>query len=96
MSIISLILCIFEKTTKMTLVIENTVLDEIGLSQKEIIIELAITLYKRGLLSLGQSCKLAGLKQIEFQRELGRRGEFINYDVDDLEEDLRNLESFKK
>jgi predicted HTH domain antitoxin len=80
----------------MTLTIENNILDEIGLSQKDIIIEIAIRFYKRGMLSIGQSSKLAGLYKIDFQRELGKRNEFLNYDVSDLEEDLQVLKNFNK
>lgn len=79
-----------------TLVIENNILEKAGLSKQDILVELAISLYKRGVLSLGQSSKLAGLKQIEFQQALGRRGGYMNYDVSDLEEDLLTLKSFKR
>lgn len=80
----------------MTITIENNILDDVGLSKSEILIELAVSLYKRGALSIGQACKLAGIKQIEFRRELGKREEFINYNTEDLEEDLMSLKNLKK
>ena len=80
----------------MTITIENTILDEVGLSKAEILIELAVSFYKRGVLSIGQASKLAGLKQIEFRIELGKRDESINYNIEDLEEDLTALKNIKK
>ena len=80
----------------MTITIENTILDEVGLSKSEILIELSVSLYKRGVLSLGQASKLAGVKQIEFRRELGMRDEYINYNIEDLEEDLMAIKKLKK
>lgn len=79
----------------MAITIENKVLDEAGLSQSEVLIELAITLYKRGILSLGKASNLANLDKIEFRRELGKRNEFVNYDVDEFKEDLNTLRNLK-
>jgi predicted HTH domain antitoxin len=80
----------------MTITIENNILDEVGLSKSEILIELAVSLYKRGILSIGQASELASVKQIELRRELGKRDESINYNTEDLEEDLEVLKNFKK
>lgn len=77
----------------MTLVIENSILDNTGLSENELKLELGIALYKHGKLSLGQACKLVELDRIEFQRQLVLRKEYLNYDLDDLSEDLTTIES---
>lgn len=79
----------------MNITISSDILDQAGLSEYEIKLELAISLYKRGKFSLGQASKFSGLNNIEFQRELGNRGEVLNYDEDDLAQDLKNLEGFK-
>jgi predicted HTH domain antitoxin len=80
----------------MNITIENNILDEVGLSKSEILIELAVAFYKRGVLSIGQASNLAGVKQIEFRRELGKRDESINYNIEDLQEDLTALKNLKK
>lgn len=80
----------------MSLSFDNELLKKAGVSESELKIELAIALYKRGKFSIGQASSFAEISQIQFQHELGIRNESINYDVDDLEEDLKNLESFSK
>ena len=53
-------------------------------------------LYDTERLSMGQARNLAQLDQISFQKELSKRNVFLKYDVEDLELDLKNLESFNK
>lgn len=72
-------------------IIDMEILKKAGISENDMRIELAIALYKRGKLSIGKASELAGLHKIEFQRELGVRGEVSNYDESDLEEDLEML-----
>lgn len=79
----------------MTLVIDDSILENTGLSESELKLELAIALYKHGKLSLGQACKFASTNRIEFQRELATRNENLNYDVDDLTDDIKSIKSFK-
>ncbi|MEQ8532048.1 MAG: UPF0175 family protein [Imperialibacter sp.] len=78
----------------MTLVIDNTILDNTGLSSEELQLELAIALYKHGKLSIGQACELVSLDKIAFQRELSYRNEYLNYDLNDLSDDLKTIKSF--
>ena len=51
-------------------------------------IELAIVLYQRGAISLGNARKLAGLSKWEFLEELGRRKTSRHYTKKELGEDL--------
>jgi len=44
---------------------------------------------------MGQAKKLASLTQIEFQKELSKRGVFIKYEMEYLEKDLENLKILK-
>lgn len=73
------------------LVISGKVLEELNISPSELMIDLAVYLYDKEKLSLGQAKKLAGLTQIQFQHELVKRGVFLKYDMEDLEKDLENL-----
>ena len=73
------------------LVIPAKVLAETGLSRNEFLIELAVYLYDKERLTMGQARKLAGLDQLTFQKALADRGFYIHYEVKDLHDDLRNL-----
>jgi len=73
------------------LVVSAELLEELQLSPSELLIDLAVYLYDKEKLTMGQAKKLAGLTQIAFQAELVKREVFIKYDVDDLETDLENL-----
>ncbi len=73
------------------LIISGNLLRELKISASELKLNLAIYLYDKERLTIGQAKKLAELTQIEFQKEMSRRGVYIKYDVEDLEIDLENL-----
>lgn len=73
------------------LIISGSVLEELQISPSELIIDLAIYLYDKEKISMGQAKKLAGLTQVEFQKEMSKRGVLIKYDIGDLEKDLDTL-----
>jgi len=73
------------------IIIPGKILDEAGLSRSEFLIDLAVYLYDKERLTMGQARKLAGLDQLAFQKALADRNVNIHYDVEDLHEDLRNL-----
>ena len=41
--------------------------------QEDLLKELAIALYQRGILSSGQSCRLAGMTRYSWEKEQGKR-----------------------
>lgn len=73
------------------LIIPASKLEEIRLTPSELLIDLAVYLYDKERLTMGQAKKLAGLTQIEFQLELSKRDVHIKYDVEDFEKDLKTL-----
>lgn len=73
------------------LVISATVLEELRLSPSELTIDLAVYLYDKEKLTMGQAKKLAGLTQIEFQKEIAKRGVLVKYGIEDLKKDLETL-----
>ena len=75
----------------MALVISNDELREMQLSEEELRFELAVWFYQQRRLSLGKASKFAGLSQILFQKELGKRQIAINYDQEELSYDLKVL-----
>lgn len=64
-----------------------------GEEQSRLRRELAVRLYEKGLLSFGKAREVAGLTKWEFHELLGTENITRRYDVDDLQQDLRTLES---
>ncbi len=58
-------------------------------------LELAVRLYQKGILSFGKARQLAGMTKWEFHALLGEEGIIRRYDLEDLERDLRTLESLE-
>ena len=77
----------------MTFTIPDTVLAETKISSAELRIELAVYLYEKQRLSIGKARKVAGLNLIEFQKELAKRNIYLHLSIQDLETDLKNLNS---
>lgn len=61
------------------------------LSDKKLRIEISIILYQNEKISLGKASELCGLHRIEFQKILAERKIPINYGIEELEKDLKNL-----
>ncbi|MEM6316141.1 MAG: UPF0175 family protein [Bacteroidota bacterium] len=73
------------------LVISKNVLEELRRTQNVLLIDLAVYLYDKEQLTMGRAKKLAGLTQIQFQKELAKRDVLIKYDVEDFQADLETL-----
>lgn len=59
-----------------------------GRKEEELRRELALTLYREEMLSLGKARELAGMSKQAFGQLLGERGIRRHYGADELEEDL--------
>jgi predicted HTH domain antitoxin len=55
--------------------------------------ELAIRLYQKGLLPFGKARELAGMSKWRFHFLLGEEGIIRRYDMEELEDDLKTLET---
>lgn len=75
----------------MSVVIPDEVLHATRMSGAEIMQEVAVTLYQREKLTLGQASHLAGMGRIQFQLLLASRQIHVHYDVGDFDADLRTL-----
>ena len=73
-------------------IIQAIRLPEDRISQ-ELLIELAISTYRQGLLSFGKARELSGLGKFEFAQLLGKRDIPRHYGRDELEDDLRYARS---
>lgn len=77
----------------MTLVIPEDILQASQMTEKEIQLEIAILLYQKEKISSGMVRAWTGLNVLEFQHELAKRNLYLNYDVEDFEQDLQTLRS---
>lgn len=75
----------------MALLIEDRDLHAAHITEEELRLEIAILLYQQERFTMGQASRFAGMNRILFQKELGKREISVNYDIDDLEEDLKTL-----
>ncbi len=75
----------------MNVVIPDEVLQAARLSENELKVEIAVMLFEREKLSLGQASRLAGMDYSEFQHLLASRNVPVHYDVADFEADLETL-----
>ena len=80
----------------MSLIISDEVIQATQMSEAELRQEIAILLFQKEKLTLGQSSRLAGMSQLEFQHLLASRRIPIHYDVAEFEEDLRTLRELKR
>ncbi len=67
------------------------VLDATRLSAEELKVELAISLFERGKLSLGKAAEVAGFGTVRFLHKLGERGIPVHYGIAEYEADLETL-----
>jgi predicted HTH domain antitoxin len=69
------------------LILSDEVLRCTGMSERELLLEIALFLFERERLTLGRASRLAGLSRVELQRVLGSRGIAIPYDARDFQAD---------
>jgi predicted HTH domain antitoxin len=80
----------------MSVVISDELLRTTRLTAGELLQELAITLFQREKLTLGQASQLAGLNQWQFQQLLASRQIPLHYDVVEFEADLQTLAGMRQ
>ncbi len=77
----------------MSVVIPDDILHASKMTAGELVLEIAIMLYKQQKISSGKVRAWTGLTVLEFQHELAKRGLCLNYDVDDFRADVQTLQS---
>ena len=76
----------------MPLILPDELLNSIGMSENELLQEVAVMLFEKERFTLGQASRLAGMTRVEFQKLLADRKIPLHYGVDDFHQDLKNLE----
>ncbi len=79
------------KHTIMTITIPDELITNASAEDQQYFINIAVFLYDKRILTMGQAKRMAGLDQIAFQKEMATRDVYMNYDVEDYELDLKNL-----
>ncbi len=75
----------------MTIVIPDDILQATRLTEDELKQELAVILFQKEKLTLGQASILAGMNRLQFQHLLASRKIPAHYGVAEFEEDLKTL-----
>jgi predicted HTH domain antitoxin len=75
----------------MSLIIPDDILQATRMSEEELRQEIAVLLFQREKLTLGQASRLAGMSRFQFQHLLASRQIPVHYGVAELEEDLETL-----
>lgn len=63
--------------------------------KKELLKLLAVKLYEKGIVGLGKAAELCKMSKLEFMQILKEENISLNYDEEELERDLKNIEYFK-
>ena len=72
-------------------VVSKDILESAKISPQELAVEIAVYLYEKNRLTIGQARRIAKLDLISFQKELAKRNVFIRYETADLLKDIENL-----
>ena len=75
--------------------IQDEALRGLELTEPQVLLDLAVGLFTDRRATLGRAAAVARLPQLDFQRELARRGISLHYDVEDLHADLRTLAALR-
>ena len=79
----------------MTIVIPDDILQATRLTEDELKQELAVILFQRDKLTLGQASSLSGMHRLQFQHLLASRKIPVHYGVAEFEEDLKTLKAVR-
>jgi predicted HTH domain antitoxin len=75
----------------MTIVIPDDILQATRLTEDELKQEIAVILFQKEKLTLGQASILAGMNRLQFQHLLASRKIPVHYGVAEFEEDIKTL-----
>lgn len=75
----------------MSLTISDEILSLTRMSESELKQEIAIMLFQKEKLTLGQASNLAEMNQFQFQSLLASRQITLHYDLEDLDADVKTL-----
>jgi len=80
----------------MSVIIPDDILHATRMTEEELRQELAIMLFQKEKLTLGQASRLAKMNRLQFQHLLASRQIPVHYDVAEFVEDLNTLKEVKQ
>ena len=75
----------------MSVVISDEILHAARMSEAELKQEIAVMLFQKEKLTLGQASRLARMNQLQFQHLLASRQIPVHYNVEDFEAEIKTL-----
>lgn len=75
----------------MQLELPDAALEGTGMTPELAKLEVAVALYRDRKVSMALAARLAGIPRPQFQHELGIRCVTVDYEIADLEQDIRTL-----
>jgi len=75
----------------MPLTVSDELLQTAHLSEAELLLEIAVTLFQQDRLTLAQAAAFAGLTQLDMQRTLASRQIPLHYGLEELRQDLATV-----
>lgn len=79
-----------QKGGKMKIELDDSIMEKIGVKEEEALEFLAIALYKYKGVHGSLAGKLIGKTEFDFHSLVSNKGSTINYDVDNLVDDIKN------
>lgn len=76
---------------KIILDIPDEITQDPSFSRASWLREIAIALFEQERVTLGGASQIADMHLMEFQKYVGDRGGYIHYDVQEFDEDIKNL-----
>lgn len=73
------------------ILIPSSLINSMNMSSERLRVEIAMYLYDKGGMSMGQARKFACLSQLDFQKELKKHNILVKYEQSDLDIDLQTI-----
>jgi len=75
----------------MVITVPDSIVKNSGLTEAQVRLGVAISLFQMEIFTLAQAAKVAGLHRVQFQEELGKRKIPVHYGIEELGEDMKTL-----
>jgi predicted HTH domain antitoxin len=85
-------IALIDRNVAMNIVVPDEILTITRMTEAEMRKEIAVILFQKEKLTLAQASRFAGINRIAFQHLLASRQIPVHYDVEDFEQDIKNLQ----
>jgi predicted HTH domain antitoxin len=85
-------IALINRNVAMNIIVPDEILTITRMTEAEMRQEIAVMLFQKEKLTLAQASRFAGINRIAFQHLLASRQIPVHYDVEDFEQDIKNLQ----